>query len=185
MHAFEHGARSGKTGAAEQRRAHARLRRPAGMQPLGPGALGEIFDDAAGHRRHGAERVDHLAGVEFERRADAGRGAHSAEHGGRMKARLVGERRRHEAQPAHGLDADGDAEEGGAAVELLPLADGEHRRHDHRTGMDRAAFKRVVEILAMDRRAVNERGGSRRKRSGVADRRARPLVVAAGQRDLD
>ena len=40
MHAFEHGARPGKAGAAEQRRAHARLRRPAGMQPLGPGALG-------------------------------------------------------------------------------------------------------------------------------------------------
>ena len=118
-----------------------------------------------GHRADGAERVDHLARGELERRADAGRGAHGAEHRGRMKAGFVGERRRHEAQPAHGLDADGDAEERRAAVELLPLADREHRRHDHRAGMDRAAFERVVEILAVDRRAVDDRGGRRAKRA--------------------
>ena len=122
-------------------------------------------------------------GVEFERRADAGRGAHGAEHGGRMKARFVGERRRHETQPAHGLDADGDAEQRGAAVELLPLADGKQRRHDDRAGMDRAAFERVVEILAVDGGAVYERGGRRGKRAGVTDRGARPVVVAAGERD--
>ena len=95
------------------------------------------------------------------------------------------ERRRDEAQPAHGLDADGDPEEGRAAVELLPLADGEQRRHDHRAGMDRAAFEGVVEILAVNRGAVDERGRGRRKCGGVADGRARPLVVAAGERDLD
>ena len=51
--------------------------------------------------------------------------------------------------------------------------------------MDRAAFKGVIEILAVNRRAVNERGGGRGKCVGVADRRARPLVIAAGERDLD
>src|SRR5512132_3042608 len=50
MHALEYGARAEKTLASQQRRAHARLRRPARMEPLGPGPLGEILDDAAGHR---------------------------------------------------------------------------------------------------------------------------------------
>ena len=61
VHAFEHRARPDKAGAAKQRRANTRLRRPAGVQPLGPGAFGQIFDDAARHRGDGAERVDHLA----------------------------------------------------------------------------------------------------------------------------
>ena len=158
VHAFEHRARTEKAGAAEQRRAQARLRRPAGVQPLGPGALGQIFDDAAGHRGDGAERIDHLPRVELERRADAGRRAHGAEHRGRMKAGLVGERRRDEAEPAHGLDADRDAEQRRAAVELVPLAGRQHRRHDHGAGMHRPALERVVEILAVDRGAVDERG---------------------------
>ena len=95
VHAFEHRARSEKAGAAEQRRTDARLRRPAGMQPFGPGAFGEIFDDAARHRADGAERVDHLARVELQRGADTGGGAHGAEHRGRMKSGLMRERRRH------------------------------------------------------------------------------------------
>ena len=98
-----------------------------------------------------------------------------------MKARFVGERRRHGAQPAHRLDADGNAEQRRAAVESEPLASRQHGRHHHRAGMDRAAFERVIEILAVDRRAVDERGGHGGERTGVADRGARPVVVAGGE----
>ena len=176
VRALEHRARPGEAGPRQQRRAHARLRRPAGVHPLGPGALGEIFDDARRHRADDAERVDHLLLVELERLADGGGGAHRAEHRGRMKARLVHHLRRDQAEPAHQLDADRDAFERGLAVDAVALADGEHRRHDHRAGVDRAALEGVVEILAVGRGAVDE-GRARRAQPRACGRsrcRGRP-----------
>ena len=179
MHALEHRARSDKARARQQRRAQARLRGPAGMQPLGPGALGEIFDDAAGHAAGDAERIDDLLRVEAERRADASRGPHRAEDRGRMKARFVHGLRHHEAEPAQHLGADGNAGQRHAAVRIVPLAGREHRRHDHRAGMHRAALERVVKILAMRGRAVDEGRARRRQRPLVADRGAGTVIVAA------
>src|ERR1051326_2824472 len=43
---LQHRARPGEAGARQQGGAHARLRGPTGMHALGPGAFGEIFDDA-------------------------------------------------------------------------------------------------------------------------------------------
>jgi len=68
------------------------------MQPLGPCALGKMFDDAAGHAAGDAERVHDLLSLEAERGADAGRGPHGAEHRGRVKAGLVQGLRHHETQ---------------------------------------------------------------------------------------
>src|SRR3546814_4831997 len=48
--AFEDRARREESGAREERRPVARLRRPAGMQPLGPGTVGQVLDDAGGGR---------------------------------------------------------------------------------------------------------------------------------------
>ena len=50
---------------------------PSRMHALGPGALGQVFDDAARHAAGDAERVDELARVESQRGADAGRGRRS------------------------------------------------------------------------------------------------------------
>ena len=47
---------------------------------------------------------------QFQRGADAGRGRHGAEHGGRMEAGLVHQLGRDEAEPAERLDADRDAQ---------------------------------------------------------------------------
>ena len=60
VRALEHRARPVEARACQQRGAQAGLRRPAGMHALGPGALGEIFDDAARHAARDAERVDGL-----------------------------------------------------------------------------------------------------------------------------
>src|SRR3989304_744100 len=43
---FEDFGRPAKAFPREHRRDHAAVGRPAGMKPLGPGAVGEIFDDA-------------------------------------------------------------------------------------------------------------------------------------------
>ena len=64
-----------------------------------------------------------------------------------------------------------------------PIA--EHRRHDHRAGMDRAALEGVVEILAMRRGAVDEGRAGRAQRAPVADRGAGPVLVPAGERAAD
>ena len=177
VHALEHRARPEKPGAPEQRRAQPRLRRPSGVHALGPGAFGEIFDDARGHAAGDAERIDQLALIELERRADAGRRAHGAEHGGGMEAGLVHELRRHQAEPAQHLDADRDAEQRRLTVRSVPLAGREHRRHDHRAGMHRPALEGVVEILAMRRGAVDEGRAGGAQRARVADHRARAVVV--------
>ena len=65
--------------------------------------------------------------------------------------------RRDEAHAAHQLDAGGDALDDGVAGEPAMLGGREHSGHDDRAGMHRAAFERVVVILAVRRRAVDER----------------------------
>jgi hypothetical protein len=59
---LEHGARADEASFREQRGADAALRRPARVQPLGPGAFGEILDDAGGETAGDAERVGDLRG---------------------------------------------------------------------------------------------------------------------------
>ena len=181
VHAFEHRARADKTLPRQQSRADAGLRGPAGMQPLGPGALGEIFDDAARHAAGDAERVDDLFCVKAQRRADAGRGAHRAENRRRVKARLVHRLRHHHAEPAQHLAAHRDPDQRHAAVRIVPFARGQHGGHDDGAGMDGAALERVVEILAMRRGAVDEGGARGSQRARVADRRARAIIVPAAE----
>ena len=108
-----------------------------------------------------------------------GRRAHRAEHRGRMEARLVHHLRRDEAEPAHQLDADRHALQRGLAVNAVPLADRQHRRHDHRAGMDRPALERVVEILAVRRGAVAEGRAGGAQRALVADGGAGPVLIPA------
>ena len=58
--AFEHGRRTGEPGLRQQRRANARLRRIARVQPLGPAAIGKIFDDPGGKASGDSDRVRDL-----------------------------------------------------------------------------------------------------------------------------
>ena len=83
------------------------------------------------------------------------------------------------------LDADRDAEQRGLTVRAVPLAGGEHRRHDHGAGMHRPALEGIVEILAMRRGAVDERRAGGAQRARMADRRARAVVIEGGQRAPD
>ncbi len=69
-------------------------------------------------------------------------------------------------------------------VPVVPLAGRQHRRHDHRAGMNGAALERVVEILAVDRGAVDESRSGGAQRARMADRGARAVVIAGGQRAL-
>ncbi len=119
--------------------------------------------------------------VEPERGADAGGRAHRPENRGRMEAGLVHGFGHHKAEAAQHLGADGNPDQRHAAVGIMPLAGGEHRRHDHRAGMHRAALERVVEILAMRRGAVDKGRARRGQCPLVADRGAGAVIVAAAE----
>src|SRR5262249_26982528 len=146
VHALEYGARPEEPGTSEPRRAQPGLRRPPRMQALGPGALREIFDDAAGHGTDDAERVDKLTRIELERGADGGCRRHGAEDGGGMKAGLVHRLGRNDAEPADHLDADRDAEQRRGSVGMVALPGCEHRRHDGGARMDWTALGGIVEM---------------------------------------
>jgi hypothetical protein len=177
MRPFEHRARTAEPFRAEARRENAGARRRAGVQALGRGALGEVLDDASGQAACDAERVDDLRRRSAKRRADAGGGSKRAEHAGRMKSRVVDRLGLDQRKPANRFHADRDAQARRFAVAAEAFACGEHRGHDDRTAVDRTAFERVVEVLAMRGGSVDERGIFRAKRLGVADRRAWPAGV--------
>ena len=90
-----------------------------------------------------------------------------------------------ELETAQHFGAGGNADQRHAAIGIVPLAGRRHRRHDHRAGMDRPAFKGVVEILAMRRGAVDECGAGSGQRTLVPDRGAGPIIVAALSRTGD
>src|SRR4029077_5907859 len=110
--------------------------------------------------------------------------AHRTEHGGRVKACFVHRLRHHEAEPAQHLDAYRGAAQRFGAVPVVPLAGREHRRHHHGAGMHRPAFEGVVGILAMRRGAVDQRRAPGTQRARMADRGARPVIVAGCERRL-
>ena len=122
--------------------------------------------------------------IELQRGADPGRRGHRAEHGGGMEAGLVHGLGHHQAQPADGLDADGDAEQRLLPVQALLLGGGEDGRHDDGAGVHGPALEGVVEVLAMGGGAVDEGGAGSAEALRVADGGGRAGVGPGGERGL-
>ena len=173
MLAIEDGARSLEAGERQSCRAISALRRPTGMHPLGPRAFSQIFDDPRGHAAGDTDRIDPLRRRQAHRGGHTRCGAQRAENRSRMKARLMDPLGRDQAKPAHDFAPDRDARNEIFAGQSMALGRGEHCRNDCSAGMDRAAFERVVVVLAVRRGAVDQRGTRRIPRAGVADHRAR------------
>ena len=83
------------------------------------------------------------------------------------------------------LRADRDAEQRRAAVRAMALAGRQHRRHDHRAGMDRPALECVVEILAMRGGAVDEGRARGAQLACVPDGGAGPIIVTGRRARLN
>ena len=126
------------------------------MQPLGPGTLGEVFDNARRETTGDAERIGNLARRVAERPPDAGGRAEGAEHRGRMESRAMDRGRRDQRHAAHQLGAHHDPEMRIGSAPAETFARGQYRRHDHRARMDRCSFEAVVEILAVGGCAIDE-----------------------------
>ena len=67
----------------------------------------------------------------------------------------------------------------------MALARRQHRRHNHCTGVHGATLERIVKILAMCRRAIDEGSTGSAEAARVTDGCAWPLVVASGESTLD
>src|SRR3972149_419420 len=94
MGPFEDFTRAAKTFVGEQGRDHAAVGRPAGMKPLGPSAVGEIFDDAGALAAAQAEGVTPLCrreAIELSRGGGAAEGR--ADRGGVESPRMEFSRR--------------------------------------------------------------------------------------------
>jgi hypothetical protein len=154
--AFEHGARADEAALCEAHGAVARLGGPAGVHAFGPGAVGQVFDQAAGHAAGDAEGVDEFFFRQAQRGAYAGDGAHHAEDGRGVKAGLVHAHGRDLAEAAHDFQSDCDAAQQVGARELVALGRGQQRRDDDHAGMHGPAFVGVVEVLAVAGNAVDE-----------------------------
>ena len=102
-----------------------------------------------------------------------------------MKTRLVHGLRHHHAEPTDHLGANRDAQQRRGPARIIALAGREHRRDDHRAGVHGPTLERVVEILAVRGRAVDEGGAGGAHGACMADRRARPLLVPPCKRGLD
>ena len=64
----------------------------------------------------------------------------------------------------------------------MALARRQHRRHNHRAGVHGATLERIVKILAMRCRAIDEGSAGSAEAARMANGGARPLIVAAGKR---
>src|SRR5215472_242304 len=95
-----------------------------------------------------------------------------------METGLVNELRCHHTEPAHGFDADRNAGQRRGAVRTVALAGGQHCGHDDGARMHRTALERVVEVLPMGSRTVDQRGAGRAQHARMPDRRARAVIVA-------
>jgi hypothetical protein len=102
-----------------------------------------------------------------------------------MEAGLVHSLGHDEAQAADGLNADGDPPERGLPSEAVGFGCRQHRGHDYRTGMNRAAFKGVIEVFAMRGRAIDEGRTRRAHALGVTDDGGGTLLRPCGERRGD
>ena len=146
----------------------------ADMGAFGPGAVGEELHRAGGLAQADAEGALDLPGVQAH---DAGDGSRCAERAaGRrgMEAALVMVARPEgHAEPDLDFVAGDDGGDGPVAARAGLFRRRQRRRHDRRTGMDRAAGVGVVEIQRMGERAVDQRRARRGVAVRVADRRRR------------
>ena len=197
MHQFEHGAevlhragrvRVGRVGVQEAVAALQRLggtlealahqrgghqpvaRRPADLETLGPGAVGQELQAAGALAQHRAQRAFDLLGGQAEHPRGGGGGTEGAAGGGGVEAAVVvlaGGQCQGDA--AGDLVAGDDAGQHVGARCADHLAGREGRRDHRRAGMQRTGGVRVVEVERMRQRAIQERGAGGRVAGGVAE----------------
>ena len=179
--ALKHCGRALEAGLRQAYRAVARLRCPAGVHAFGPGAVGQVFDDARGHAAGDAEGVHQFVFAQAQGRAQAGHSAHHAKDGGRVKAGFVHFGGRHGAQAAHDFRAHGDATQQVGARQLVALGRCQQSRHDDHAGMHRPAFVGVVKVFAVRGNAVDKCGGFHAAGLRKADHAAGAVLLDRSQ----
>ena len=179
---LQHRGRPREPRAGELRREETAVGRPARMEPLGPGAVGEELEEAT---RHAAGEAHGLGGARRRETAQPGGdggGDQRADHPRGVEAARVEAAAGRRAEPGGPLVAHRDRSQDGRPVRPHRLAGRERRRHDEAPGMDDGTGQRVVEVERVRQRPVGQRGpGGRQPLTGCHQRALRPAAVATGQ----
>ncbi len=154
--ALEDRLRPGEPRARHHRRGHPRVRGPARVQALGPGAVGQVLDDPGGLAAAEAEGVDLLVlGEPVEASGHRG-GREAPGERGRVVVARVETARHREADPAHHLHPRDHRLEDLAARGPHRLANRQRGGDRDAAGVNDGVLAGVVEVEAVSERAVGE-----------------------------
>ena len=160
-------------------------RRPAGVHPLGPGAVVQELQAARRHAERDALGVRELRLGHAGEPAGGQRRAEHADHAGGVEAQTMEAALRRSGDPRRALDGHEIGFQHRATRGAVPLAGGHHRRHRARRGVDHAADVGVVVVEAVDQEAVHLRGIAQRQPRRHPDDGIGPVAgkpVDGGQR---
>src|SRR5947208_7123856 len=150
-----------EAGAREQGRDDAGVGRPAGVEPLGPCAIGQVLDDATGLAPAHPEGVNELVLRRSVELPGDGRRAEGPDKSGRVVVAGVELPGNGEADAAHHLDARDHGREHGGPGRAERLAGGQARRHRHRARVDDRVLARLVGVEPVCERGVRQDGVGR------------------------
>src|SRR3989441_874291 len=158
-----------EAGAREQGRDDAGVGRPAGVEALGPCAIGQVLDDATGLAPAHPEGVNELVLRRSVELPGDGRRAEGPDKSSRVVVAGVELAGDGEPHAAHHLDASDHGGERGGPGGAECLADGQASRDRHRARVDDRVLARVVEVESVSERGVCEDGVGRSDAHLAAD----------------
>ena len=158
---------------------HAGLRRTACMHTLdhAPATTTGVGLDAGRRGTGEASRADELVGRQVHDHAARDSRGHRPDDAGFVKTTVRGLEPDGKAQPRHALVAGDDAAQQCHPRCVRCLGRGEHRRNDHRTGMDDRCGQQIVELEAVYCGAVAKGGLRRWRRASEAQHAAWALAA--------
>ena len=159
--------------------------RPAGVHPLGPGAVIEELQAAGRHAERDALGVCKLRLGHAREPACGERSPEHADHAGGVEAQAMEAALGGGGDPRRAFDGREIGHERLAPRGAVPLAGGQHRGHRARRGMDHAADVGVVVVEAVDQESVHLRRVAQRQRRRHPDDGIGPVAgepVDRGQR---
>ena len=158
MGSLEDRAGAREAGLRQVRRHHAGVGGPAGVQALGPGAVGQVLDDPAGLASAEPERRGELGRGQAEEATGGGGRAEGPAERGRVEASSVKRARTGTADGGHDLDAGDERRQHLGAGSVTGLPGGERRRCAARAGVDDGVLQRVIVVEPVGQGAIGEDG---------------------------
>jgi hypothetical protein len=149
------------------------------MQALGPGAFRQELADAGCKAAGHPECQSKLPGIEAQCDTCTGRSSQHADNADGMETRFMDGPRNDVIETANHLHAGDYSAQGVFAGEMEPFGCCEHSGKNHRAHADGGALQRVVKVLAVRRRSVDQSCAGSIEGTSVANCGALAFTVPA------